>query len=772
MTAPDEGRSAYRVATISALIVVATFVAGKAARDAILLSHFSIRWLPLFIGVAAVLSFPVILVAGRLMTRFGPARLVPVLNVVSAGFAIGEWVLLGRYPRVIAVAVFIHLSTASAVLVSGFWSIVNERFDVQTAKRHIGRIGMGATLGGILGGIIAERTAVYLQADMILLVLAGLQLVCAGTLFVFGRGSKLDAEEPPSEGTWTALRHAAKAPLFRNGGIVVVLGAVGAGLVDYVFKADIVAVSSEDELLRSLAVFYTITNILTAVIQLSVCGPIISRLGVPRSVATLPATLTTFSLVALVLPIPMSAAFARAAELVTRNSVYRSGYELLYAPLPDERKRPTKVVLDVGADKLGDILGAQLVALIVFIAIDTREMLLLAAVATGVTALFFAMRLPSSYTKALEESLLHAAEAAAIDPSAHAAHEPWLSLSNLPTYGSPDAVPLRMRLRARRRKATPPPPPPPPPPSRPAPSTPPGRVTQGVHHGAHDPIVALIADLRSADVARVRHALSGPISSELAAHIIDLLGRDDVGREAADALGTVASVSTGVLADTLLDPRRPPEIRRRIPAILVLGEPRLASWALWKSLGDPDFDVRYRSGAVLSKLAGEGHLSHVSEEEVFEAVRRELVVDPSEWKSRKLVEDPVASRPTGDEVHVPSSLEHVFRVLGLVLPAEPLRIALHAMQVDDPTLRGTALEYLESILPPDVRAQLWPFLETDEPELTAAVAAAVSATMPAAQEEPAPAPRTASRSKDQLLVELSGAYPAVVSRLKQRRKPS
>ena len=50
----------------------------------------------------------------------------------------------------------------------------------------------------------------------------------------------------------------------------------------------------------------------------------------------------------------MSALIARGAETVTRNSIYRAGYELLYAPLPPDQKRPTKVVLDVGADKLGD----------------------------------------------------------------------------------------------------------------------------------------------------------------------------------------------------------------------------------------------------------------------------------------------------------------------------------------------------------------------------------------------------------------------------------
>src|SRR5262245_2504658 len=171
----DEQRGAARLATISALIVVASFVAGKAERDAILLARFDIKLLPIFIGISAVISLPFILVAGRLMARYGPARLVPALNVASAGLLIGEGCFLPHYPRLIAVIAFLHLATFGAVLVSGFWSIVNERFDVQSAKRHIARIGIGATLGGIFGGVIAERVAVHLPSEMILLVLAGLQ---------------------------------------------------------------------------------------------------------------------------------------------------------------------------------------------------------------------------------------------------------------------------------------------------------------------------------------------------------------------------------------------------------------------------------------------------------------------------------------------------------------------------------------------------------------------------------------------------------------------
>ena len=56
-------------------------------------------------------------------------------------------------------------------------------------------------------------------------------------------------------------------------------------------------------------------------------------------------------------------------------------------------------------------------------------------------------------------------------------------------------------------------------------------------------------------------------------------------------------------------------------------------------------------------------------------------------------------------------LPHVFTLLSLVLPAEPLQVAFRGLHADDDNLRGTALEYLDGVLPPTIRARLWPSLE-------------------------------------------------------------
>jgi len=45
------------------------------------------------------------------------------------------------------------------------------------------------------------------------------------------------------------------------------------------------------------------------------------------------------------------------------------------------------------------------------------------------------------------------------------------------------------------------------------------------------------------------------------------------------------------------------------------------------------------------------------------------------------------------------------------LPREPLQIAFRSLHTDNEQLQGTALEYLDGVLPAAIRQRLWPFIE-------------------------------------------------------------
>jgi AAA family ATP:ADP antiporter len=699
---------------IGAVAVIASFVAGRAARDAILLANFDVSSLPLFIGISAVLSIPLVLVTGRLMVRYGPEHLMPFLNAVSSVMLIAEWALLRREPAIAAVVTFLHLSSLGVVLVSGFWSIINELFDAHAAKRQIGRIGMAATLGGIAGGLGAERVAVHLQPGSILLVLAALQAVCAVVLFLLGRYSpgQPAADDDPDPGAFAAVRRVVRTPLLRLLALVIVVDAVGAAALDYVFKAEVTAAVGAEHMLRVFAIFYTATSVITALVQATTARFVIERLGVARSIASLPGTLAVSSGVALAVPGVTSAAVARGGEMVARSSIYRAAYELLYAPLLEKHKRSAKVILDVAAERAGDLLGAQVVGLVILVAPSSRAALLAIAIATGLAGLSIALRLRRGYVRELESSLRARAE----HHAPGSGEVPARRMSTLGETGDHAAMSLFDLVRAspevREARAA---------------------ALRDTLPAAEptDDMARMVAALRSDDTARIRRALDKPLPPELAALAVPLIARDAVGAAAIASLRAIAPKATGVLVDALLDPETDPVIRRRLPAVLEHADPDLTGWALWKGVGDARFEVRYRSGLVLSRLLVQGKVPRRDRDEVFAVVLRELAAEAKHHGPR-----PEDSAPGDEDDELlrqvmrrrwPAQLEHVFNLLGLALAAEPLRIALQALHTDDRLLRGTALEYLESVLPGEVRDALWPLLLDAGTAPPAAVAVAEAA---------------------------------------------
>ena len=96
----------------------------------------------------------------------------------------------------------------------------------------------------------------------------------------------------------------------------------------------------------------------------------------------------------------------RGLQAVSRNSLFRSAYELLYTPLPPDWKRSTKALLDVGADRVGTMAGGAMVmaVLLLPVASPIRPLLLLAA-GLAAASVLLARHLQKGYVAALADSL-------------------------------------------------------------------------------------------------------------------------------------------------------------------------------------------------------------------------------------------------------------------------------------------------------------------------------------------------------------------------------
>jgi len=696
-------RRAVVVAAVTAALMIAFQTAAKATRDALFLSTFPVETLPTMVIVAALLSLTLALASARLLTRLGPARVVPVAFGASAVLLVGEWALTPASRELVAVVFYLHYAGLGAVLISGFWSVINERFDPRTAKRYLGRIAAGATVGGVGGGVLAAQAADLVAVPTMLALLAVLHLACGWLALLLARSARGPSLAAAPAAPRSGFSIVAATPYLRVLVALVVLTTIGEGLLDYVFKARARAEFGRDEdLLRLFAWFHAGIAVLAFGLQAGVARAALHGLGLARTVAVLPMSIVVGGAAALAVPGLWSALLARGVEAVTRNGLYRAGYELLFAPMPPPEKRATKALVDVGAVRMGDVVGALIVHLALVALAAPHAALLVTAVALALAAGVLTYRVRVGYAATLERGLLARAGALDLDEAQdlatrtaflHTAGAIGVTLTGLETQPRDESTPRPAPVAERPGAADP---------------------TPVI---AHDPEVARLVELRSRDPDRVRRALAqGSLSGPLVAAVVPLLAWDAVVREAIDALRAAAPKSAGVLADHLLNPDEDFAVRRRLPLVLAAHASQRAADALQDGLADRRFEVRYRCGRALSRLVQLEPSLRVDGDRVRAAVLREVAVDRGVWESQRLLDqaDDEGWSPVVDELireRANRSLEHVFTMLALVLPRQPLRVAFRGLHTDDAQLRGTALEYLEATLPGDIRRALWPFLE-------------------------------------------------------------
>jgi hypothetical protein len=165
-------RQTRSVFLLGAGLVLAHQVAGKAVRDGLFLSQFSARDLPRVVILAALVAVLLGVGSSRLLSRFGPLRLVPAAFAVGALLHLVEFGLLraqeGSVRAAVTTVIYLHLVGFGSILLSGFWSMAGEVFDPSSAKREFGKIAAAGTIGGICGGLLAERGAALFNGESLL----------------------------------------------------------------------------------------------------------------------------------------------------------------------------------------------------------------------------------------------------------------------------------------------------------------------------------------------------------------------------------------------------------------------------------------------------------------------------------------------------------------------------------------------------------------------------------------------------------------------------
>jgi hypothetical protein len=681
------------VALLCAATVTGQVVAGKALRDTLFLTSLDVTSLPAMLVATSLVSLLLVALNGRFARRVVPATLVPASFAVSGVLFLLEWTLRPAAPTTSAVVLYLHISAAVPLLASGFWLIASERFDPHTAKRRFGQIAGAGTLGGLVSAVAAEVAASWFGAPAMLPFLAVLQFASAVFVRQLALGSaamhlpdeSLDARDTTTRSR-SGLRVIAETPYLRNLATLVLLGTTSAALVDYLFKAHAVDTFGRgDQLLRFFAIYYAGTSLLTFVLQISSSHAVLERFGLGATASSPSLALLLGSGAGLLAPGFGTLLVARGGESILRSSWFRAGYELFYTPMPPAEKRAAKSFIDVACDRLGDATGGALVrAVIVSVPAIQVPMLLAMAVVCSAGALFAAGRLNRGYVGSLQNSLVHQANRSGTDRTPSGSDTRSLMQALLRREARPsDTAPVAG--------------------AAPLPAMPP------------DPVIVDIISLRSKDRSRIVSVLGRDegIDPRLVPHVIPLLAWDPVAEHATFALQKMAEEHVGQYVDALLDPNQDFAVRRRLARVFSVCVSQRAVDGLLIALDDLRFAVRCQAGRSLLAILDRNPLVRIDRDKVLDVVLKEVTVGKPVWEGRRLLDGFADQTPIDAFVRdrAGESLAHVFTLLSLVLPREPIQIAFRGLHTGDAHLRGTALEYLDSVLPAQVRQRLWPFLD-------------------------------------------------------------
>jgi hypothetical protein len=672
-------RTLIRVAMTTAALMLAHQVAAKAFRDTTFLTAWPATALPLMTIGTAALTVTLVPVFSRFLERFSS------LGVVSIGFALSggghalEWAFFD-FGRWMAVLIYLHIAGVGAVLLSGFWSLIAERFDPAGARTAYGRIAAAGTTGGMVGSIAAERLATMVAPGAVLIMLAALHLLCAAGVTRLRRApALLPREQEAGDAGASSLRETFSTPYLRTIASFVLLTSASSAILDFLLKSEAkVTFGTGPELLRFFTFFYGAVQVVSFFAQTR-AESAVRRFGMGGTINALPGGVGAIGLVALLFPAWPVITALRGLEAVLRNSLFRGGYELLFVPMDARMRNRAKTVLDVVCDRAGEAAGSGIVQLVLVAGVASiASSLLTVSLLCAVVALWVGQRFGSLYVGLVEGQLLKYRQA----PHVSMISEAGWTLLQVPSQAIA-AAPAQVV------------------PARPAP----------VRAHPVDPAIELMTELRSRDVLRVSAALgrSSTLGRIHVAQIVDLLAWDAVLPAARAALEQLAPLHLGMLIDAMLDPLTDFAIRRRLPRVLGTVATRRSLDGLVNGLSDSRFEVRYHCSRAIGHILSRNRSLPVDRAQVIAAVERELSVPPQRWRGYRLLDRPdvdgqsdLTARPEDSSRY----LDHIVLLLSAIVGRDPLDAAVQGVRSADPGVRGLAFEYLDQVLPPAIVERL------------------------------------------------------------------
>ncbi len=344
---------------------------------------------------------------------------IPVTQAGMVVLLVTFWVLFTQVgSEWVSVGFYLFGLILGILLISQFWTLANDIYDPRQAKRLFGLIGGGASLGGATGAAITAGLVESLGTRTMLLVSAGIMLVCLGIVVLIirtneraGQSDAAKTREDAGVGGGEALALLRGSRHLQIIALVITFAAIGAAIIEQQLNmatAEAKGQSNTDGITAFLAQVTVYLSLIGLFIQVALTSRIHRLLGIGFALLILPVSLGASGLLMLTVGALWTTGAARVIDTSLRYTVDKTTREILFLPLPADVKYRAKPFIDVTVDRLSKGAGALLILVLIKdwgLALTWRQ-LSYASLTIMALWIVFALRARKEYMAAFRRSIV------------------------------------------------------------------------------------------------------------------------------------------------------------------------------------------------------------------------------------------------------------------------------------------------------------------------------------------------------------------------------
>lgn len=349
-------------------ILMAAYYILRPVRDAMASdwsdAEVSFLWtLNFFISAAVVALY------GVAVSKVKFQRLVPgvyaFFGLSFVAFYLGIHIVSDR--TLLDKSFYVWVSVFSLFHVSVFWSFMSDIYDKQQAGRLFGFIAAGASAGALLGPSVPTLFAGVLGTDTLLLIAAVMLVFPIMLILYLNKLKYADLNNEAVQADLSAARIGGNpfagfrlffsSPFLLAIGVFILLYTSISSFI-YFEQKNLLAVYDRETRTQILGGIDWVVNILTFAIALFGTSRLVTKFGMPTTLAIIPLFVVGGMLILAAAPIISVILALQVARRAGNYAITRPGREMLFTAVDRETRFKAKPVIDIVIYRGGDMLNS------------------------------------------------------------------------------------------------------------------------------------------------------------------------------------------------------------------------------------------------------------------------------------------------------------------------------------------------------------------------------------------------------------------------------